>query len=99
MFTRSSNFYWKKQLMMLLVLVVVASGFPAAFAPKVAKAEEVNPAPGGVESGLISWIDVEKSVDQSEVENTEGKPTKLNDLGVTRQWTGSGTYKGVWCGD
>lgn len=43
MFTRSSNFYWKKQLMMLLVLVVVASGFPAAFAPKVAKAADSVP--------------------------------------------------------
>jgi len=40
--TRSSKFYWKKQLMVLLAFVVVVSGFPAAFAP-VAKAADSAP--------------------------------------------------------
>ncbi|MEJ8548358.1 S-layer homology domain-containing protein [Brevibacillus borstelensis] len=91
MFVRSSNFYWKKQLIMLLVLVVIASGFPAAFAPKVAKAEGVNSAPGGVETGLISWVDVENSMeDKGKVAEISSKT--MNDLRGSRLWKGTGKY-------
>ncbi|EMT50124.1 hypothetical protein I532_24271, partial [Brevibacillus borstelensis AK1] len=91
MFVRSSNLYWKKQLIMLLVLVVIASGFPAAFAPKVAKAEGVNSAPGGVETGLISWVDVENSMeDKGKVAEISSKT--MNDLRGNRLWKGTGKY-------
>lgn len=42
MFTRSSKFYWKKQLKVLLAFIVVVSGFPAALAP-VANAADSAP--------------------------------------------------------
>ncbi|NRS50820.1 hypothetical protein [Brevibacillus sp. HB2.2] len=83
MFVRSSNFYWKKQLIMLLALVVIASGLPAAFVPKVAKA--VNSAPGGVGTGLISWVDVEHSAVLS------GKQiNQLTDLADRGAWMPNG---------
>jgi len=55
MFVRSSKLYWKKQLIMLLVILVIASGFPAAFAPNVAKAAE-NIAPGGISNAPVLWL-------------------------------------------
>lgn len=67
MFVRSNNFYWKKQLMMLLVLVVIASGFPAAFAPNVAKAAE-NIVPGGINTAPVLWV---KADDVTEDQSNE----------------------------
>ncbi|MBE9913750.1 hypothetical protein G8C92_06865, partial [Paenibacillus donghaensis] len=91
MSAKSNKFYWKKQLMILLAVVLVSGGFPAVFSPQVAKAEQANPAPGGVSDGLISWIDGEKSV--SEPDRTEGKNVlTLQDLGEDRKWNGTSTY-------
>ncbi|HFL3236703.1 TPA: hypothetical protein ACG3KH_004139, partial [Clostridioides difficile] len=87
MLTRSSKLFWKKQLMVLLAFIVVVGGFPAVFAPQVVSAASVIPAPGGVDNGLISWIDMDRSVDESG--KTSGKPDKLTDQGGNRQWAGN----------
>ncbi|TYA12314.1 hypothetical protein FRY98_16565 [Paenibacillus faecis] len=64
MSTRSSKFFWKKQLMVLLAFVVVVSGFPAAFAP-VAKAAEADPKnPGGASTKApVVWLKADDGLD------------------------------------
>lgn len=89
MFARSSKFYWKKQLMVLLAFIVVASGFSNVFAPQTVNAEEIVPAPGGVNNGLISWVDMGKSV--SDEEKNANSVRDLSDLKYNRQWSNKGT--------
>ncbi|WP_077568808.1 S-layer homology domain-containing protein [Paenibacillus ihbetae] len=90
MFSKSSKLFWKRQLKVLLAFVVVASSFPAVFAPQPVSAAGVVPAPGGVDTGLISWIDAEKSID--EAGQAAGKSDKLIDQRGNRTWTGTGQY-------
>ncbi|MFB6365177.1 Ig-like domain-containing protein [Paenibacillus elgii] len=91
MFTRSNKLYWKKQLMVMLGFAVVVSGLPAVFAPQTVNAVGVVPAPGGVDVGLISWVDGEKSINITD--RTENMiVTSLADLREGRTWNGGGKY-------
>ena len=81
MFKRSSKYFWKKQFMTMLSFVVIAGSFSSAFTPQIVKAADADPAPGGVSSGLISWVDVGKS---AHVENEN--VAYLQDLAVNETW-------------
>ncbi|HWO53358.1 MAG TPA: S-layer homology domain-containing protein [Paenibacillus cookii] len=85
MVARSSKNQWKKRFTMLLAGVLAVGGLPAAWTPQADAATPTPVGPGGVGSGLVSWIDVGNS--KSAIKDSNNKITKLQDLApLTREW-------------